>query len=58
MFQAVSVADYSVNMKVRSPRWRTVMLSADDFRRLAVPVRRLLTNSEQENFKRCLTPVM
>ncbi len=58
MFQAVAVADYSVNMKVRSPRWQTVMLSADDFRRLAVPVRRLLTNSEQGSFKRCLTPVM
>ncbi len=58
MFQAVAVADYSVNMRVRSPRWQTVMLGADDFRRLAVPVRRLLTNSEEGSFNRCLTPVM
>ncbi len=57
MFQAVSIDDYSLNMKVRSPRWQTVMLSADDFRRLAVPVRRLLTNSEEGSFEKCLTPV-
>ena len=57
MFQAVSIDDYSLNMKVRSPRWQTVMLGANDFRRLAVPVRRLLTNSEEGSFERCLTPV-
>ena len=58
MFQAVDARDYSLNMRVRSPRWQTVMLGADDFRRLAVPVRRLLTKSEEGSSKRCLTSVM
>jgi len=58
MFRAVGVDDYSMHMKVRSPRWQTVTLSADDFRRLAVPVRGLLTGRQQDNIKRCPATVM
>ncbi len=45
-FYAVDAIDYMTNMKIRSPRWQTVMLSATKFRQLAVPVRQLLFNHE------------
>jgi hypothetical protein len=45
-FYAVDAIDYMTNMKIRSPRWQTVMLSAAKFRQLAVPVRQLLFNHE------------
>ena len=48
MFYAVDVNDYLRNMKVRSPRWQTVMLSAAKFRQLAVPVRSLLFKNDSE----------
>lgn len=37
-FRAVKVRDYAATMKTRSPRWRTVHLSAGDFDRLAHPL--------------------
>jgi hypothetical protein len=40
LLRAVDVADYRAHMRVRSPRWRTVALPRDDFRRLVRPVRR------------------
>lgn len=47
-FYAVTLNDYMTHMKTRSPRWQTVMLSAHDFRRLAVPIRKLLTDTQSE----------
>jgi hypothetical protein len=57
MFYAVALDDYCRCMKTRSPRWRTVMLGAADFRRLSVDVRRLFTNSTREGHT-CLTPTV
>ena len=42
MFYAIKADDYRQFMKTRSPKWKTVTLSADDFRKLAVPVRDML----------------
>lgn len=36
-YYTVTLADYSRAMKQRSPKWQTVTLAADDFRRLAKP---------------------
>lgn len=44
VFYAVSVDAYRKNMKPRSPKWRTVTLSAAAFRQLAIPARNLLVN--------------
>jgi hypothetical protein len=41
LFLAVSLVDYIKYMKQRSPKWRTVTLSADKFRLCARPVRQL-----------------
>ena len=38
----VSLADYQQAMKQRSRKWETVCMGADDFRRLAVPMRQWL----------------
>ena len=35
----VSLEDYAANMRVRSPRWRTVHLARSDFDRVATPFR-------------------
>lgn len=37
-FLTVARADYAAHCRPLSPRWRTVTLSATDFRRLAVPL--------------------
>ena len=42
LFFAVSLNDYRENMKLRSPKWRTVTLSADNFRKCAIPLEELL----------------
>ncbi|MFH1371638.1 MAG: HYExAFE family protein [Planctomycetota bacterium] len=41
LFLAVRLADYIKYMKQRSPKWRTVTLAAEKFRRCARPVRQL-----------------
>jgi hypothetical protein len=41
LFLAVRLADYIKYMKQRSPKWRTVTLSADKFRLCARPVKQL-----------------
>jgi hypothetical protein len=42
VFFAVGLEDYRKFMKIRSPRWRTVTLSADKFRQSAVHISQLL----------------
>ena len=42
IFFAVKLYDYCSFMKVRSPKWRTVTLPADKFRRYAVQMQNLL----------------
>ena len=39
LFRAVDVDDYRRHMRVRSPRWRTVCLSRDNFRAVVRPLR-------------------
>lgn len=42
VFLAVNLDDYRKFMKLRSPKWRTVTLGAEDFRRCAIPLEQLL----------------
>ena len=42
LFLAVRFEDYRCFMKVRSPKWQTVTLGADDFRRFVMPAEKLL----------------
>ena len=42
VFLAVNLDDYRKFMKLRSPKWRTVTLGAQDFRRCAIPLEQLL----------------
>lgn len=42
VFLAVALDDYRKNMKLRSPKWRTVTLPADKYRKYAVGLERLL----------------
>jgi hypothetical protein len=42
VFLAVRLDDYRKFMKLRSPKWRTVTLGADDFRRCAIPLEELI----------------
>jgi hypothetical protein len=42
LFRAVPLADYREHLRVRSPKWSTVDLSAADFRRLARPLHEFL----------------
>ncbi len=37
LFMGIDLREYQQRMRVRSPRWQTVCLSADDFRSLARP---------------------
>ena len=43
IFFAVRLDDYRRSMVRRSPKWRTVTLPAEDFRRCAVQVQQLLS---------------
>jgi hypothetical protein len=42
VFLAVRLDDYRKFMKLRSPKWRTVTLGAEDFRRCAIEIEQLL----------------
>jgi NDP-sugar pyrophosphorylase family protein len=44
VFAAVAVKDYEKWMKIRSPKWGTVNLSADDFRRCVRKVSEVLSD--------------
>jgi len=41
IFFCISLKDYCEHMKLRSPKWKTVTLPADKFRRCAVQMQRL-----------------
>ncbi len=43
VFLAVGLADYRRCMRRRSPRWKTVSLSAGDFRSVSFPAERIWT---------------
>lgn len=47
LLRAVDVADYRERMQSRSPRWGTVHLPADTFRRLVQPFSHLLTGPRE-----------
>ena len=42
IFFAVSLENYRDNMKLRSPKWRTVTLLAENFRNCVIPMEELL----------------
>jgi hypothetical protein len=42
VFLAIKLDDYRRFMKLRSPKWRTVTLAAEDFRRCAIDLEQLL----------------
>ncbi len=42
VFTAIRLDDYRRFMKLRSPKWRTVTLGAEDFRRCAIELEQLL----------------
>ena len=46
LFLCLKLSDYRNLMKTRSPRWQTVMLGAEDFRRNAIDLKALLLNYE------------
>ena len=41
VFFCIKLQDYLTHMKLRSPRWRTVTLPADKFRKYAIPLQNL-----------------
>jgi hypothetical protein len=43
VFLAIPLKKYVDTMKIRSPKWQTVVLSAEDFRQCAVPVSDILS---------------
>jgi len=42
LFLAVPLDKYAETMKVRSPKWQTVTMNAEDFRQWAIPIEKLL----------------
>ncbi|MHC4525754.1 MAG: HYExAFE family protein [Planctomycetota bacterium] len=46
LFLAIGLEQYAAAMKIRSPKWQTVTLHADDFRRLANPISDVLFATE------------
>ena len=42
LFLAIPLEKYAEAMKIRSPKWQTVTLPAEDFRRWAIPINELL----------------
>ncbi len=42
LFLAIPLDKYTDTMKIRSPKWQTVVLSAKDFREQAIPIEELL----------------
>ena len=43
LFLAIPLQKYADMMKIRSPKWQTVVLPAEDFRQHAVPVSDILS---------------
>jgi hypothetical protein len=48
-FAAIKLDDYRRYMKLRSPKWRTVTLGADDFRKFAISLEELILKSKDSN---------
>ena len=42
LFLAIPLEKYAETMKVRSPKWQTVMINAEDFRQWATPIDEIL----------------
>jgi hypothetical protein len=53
VFYCVDLSDYTDNMKLRSRRWQTVNLSAENFRQKAFPVRQLLAPESVRPYRVC-----
>ena len=49
LFLAVPLEKYAAAMKIRSPKWQTVTLPADDFRHAAVPLNEIFATEDTEN---------
>jgi len=52
LFFCVGIDKYKKNMKVRSPKWKTVTLSADDFRACAIEIDLHPENCSIQNAKK------
>jgi hypothetical protein len=52
LFLAIPLEKYAKAMKIRSPKWQTVTLPAEDFRRWAIPMDALFTPQRTQRFKR------
>jgi len=46
LFCCIKLSDYAGAMKLRSPGWQTVTLTADKFRELAIPLDKVLSGCE------------
>jgi len=53
VFFCVDLSDYADNMKLRSRRWQTVNLSAENFRQKAFPIRQLLAPETIKPYRIC-----
>jgi len=53
VFYCVDLSDYTDNMKIRSRRWHTVNMSAENFRQKAFPVRQLLAPETIKPYRIC-----
>ncbi len=42
LFLAIPLQKYANTMKIRSPKWQTVVMNAKDFRRHAIPIEKML----------------
>ena len=42
LFLAIPLDKYAETMKIRSPKWQTVMMDAKDFRQWATPIEEIL----------------
>jgi len=52
LFLAIPLQKYAGAMKIRSPKWQTVVINAADFRRHAIPVSDILLPQSTQRFKR------
>ncbi|MHC5118969.1 MAG: HYExAFE family protein [Planctomycetota bacterium] len=52
LFLAIPLEKYAAAKKVRSPKWQTVTLPAEDFRRWALPIADVLLPQRTQRFKR------
>jgi len=48
LFLAIPLEKYANTMKIRSPKWQTVVMKAEDFRQCAIPIEEILKQSTTE----------